>query len=224
MSELYPEKTGPLPAERAAGEPSFDAAGKRLLDLAGAGLALLFLGPLLLLIALLLKLEGGSVFFRHRRIGLNGARFDCLKFRTMVPDAEAALQKLLACDARARSEWDCNFKLRSDPRITRLGRFLRKTSLDELPQLINVLRGEMSLVGPRPIVEEEIARYGSAIRLYFSVRPGITGLWQISGRNDVDYRARVTLDASYARDWSLMKDLMIILRTVQVVLAGRGAY
>ena len=161
---------------------------KRSFDIVAALPILAAAAPVMLLIAVLVKLDGGPVLFRHRRVGAGGAAFGCLKFRTMVVDAERALNNLLARDAAARAEWEAEFKLRKDPRITWLGRFLRKSSLDELPQLFNVLAGQMSLVGPRPIVYQEIARYGAKIADYYTCRPGITGLWQVSGRNDVSLR------------------------------------
>jgi lipopolysaccharide/colanic/teichoic acid biosynthesis glycosyltransferase len=197
----------------------------RLFDIAVALAALLFTAPLLLGIALLVKLQdGGPVVFAHTRVGRNGATFRCLKFRTMRIDAEQALRDLLAADPQARAEWAADQKLRRDPRITRFGGFLRKSSLDELMQIFNVLRGEMSIVGPRPIVPAEIARYGRAYFDYCSVRPGITGLWQISGRNDVTYRRRVALDKLYVQSKSVGLDIGIILKTVVVVLTRRGSY
>jgi lipopolysaccharide/colanic/teichoic acid biosynthesis glycosyltransferase len=189
------------------------------------GLALLaFVLPLMLLIAGAVALQdGGPILFRHRRIGRHGRTFHCLKFRSMAVDADARLQELLASDPAARAEWARDHKLRRDPRITPLGAFLRKTSLDELPQLINVLRGDMNLVGPRPIVEAEVVRYGRRIRSYQAVRPGITGLWQVSGRNDVAYRTRVALDTLYARRRSVALDLWILVRTVPAVLLRQGS-
>jgi undecaprenyl-phosphate galactose phosphotransferase len=142
----------------------------------------------------------------------------------MVPDAEALLKKYLEGDAGARAEWERDFKLKDDPRITPIGAFLRRTSLDELPQLWNVLKGEMSLVGPRPIIEEELARYGDQVDYYLETRPGITGLWQISGRNDTTYEDRVALDCWYVRNWSLWYDLVILVKTTAVVLRSKGAY
>jgi undecaprenyl-phosphate galactose phosphotransferase len=180
--------------------------------------------PLLSILALLVKLDGGPVFYGHRRVGRAGRDFRCWKFRTMVPDADRVLAELLARDVEAKAEWDRDFKLRRDPRVTWIGRVLRATSLDELPQLANVVRGEMGLIGPRPIVEEEIPRYGRHIVAYLSCRPGITGLWQVSGRNDVSYRSRVLLDCEYAKHQSPLLDLQILARTVKVVLRGRGAY
>jgi undecaprenyl-phosphate galactose phosphotransferase len=150
--------------------------------------------------------------------------FGCLKFRTMVPDADGVLRRLLEDDPRARAEWESDFKLKDDPRITPIGAFLRRTSLDELPQLWNVLKGEMSLVGPRPIIEEELERYGDQVGYYLETRPGITGLWQISGRNDTGYEDRVALDSWYVRNWSLWYDLVILVKTINVVLQHKGAY
>lgn len=197
---------------------------KRSFDLVVGVLFLLALSPVMLMIALLVMRDGGGVLFRHKRIGANGKTFCCLKFRTMCVDAEAKLQKLLAEDAEARAEWKRDFKLRNDPRVTALGNFLRQTSLDELPQLFNIIKGDMSLVGPRPIVTAEAARYGAAFRDYLSCRPGLTGLWQVSGRNDVGYETRVKLDSSYARTWSLARDITILMRTVRVVFGRNGAY
>lgn len=197
---------------------------KRLFDIVGASLLLTLLSPLFLVIAIQARRDGGPVLFGHRRIGARGRTFKCWKFRTMVPDAEAVLARLLASDPEARAEWERDFKLRNDPRITPIGRFLRTTSLDELPQLINVLAGEMSLVGPRPIVRDEVKRYGAAFHDYSRCRPGITGVWQISGRNDVGYGERVQLDRDYARNWSFVNDLRLLLRTPQVVLRRSGAY
>jgi len=197
----------------------------RLLDLAVAVVALIFTAPLLLTLALAIRLQdGGRAIYAQTRIGRYGVTFRCLKFRSMVIDADTRLNLLLAADPRARAEWAKDQKLRNDPRITPLGAFLRKSSLDELPQLINVLRGEMSIVGPRPIVASEIARYGRAFGAYCAVRPGITGLWQISGRNDVPYRRRIALDKLYAQSKCLRLDLVIMLKTVVVVLLRRGSY
>jgi Undecaprenyl-phosphate galactose phosphotransferase WbaP len=197
---------------------------KRALDLLGGVLFLLALLPVMVAIALLVKRDGGPILFRHKRIGANGKPFSCLKFRTMCVDAEERLQKLLAENPEARAEWERDFKLKNDPRVTSLGNFMRQTSLDELPQLFNVIRGEMSLVGPRPIVTAEAARYGAAFRDYLGCRPGLTGLWQVSGRNDIDYDSRVQLDSTYAREWSLTRDVAILVRTVGVVFGRTGAY
>jgi len=197
---------------------------KRALDITGASLLLALLSPLLLTIALLVRRDGGKVLFGHRRIGAQGRQFRCWKFRSMVPNAEQVLRDVLARNPEARREWEKDFKLRNDPRITSVGRFLRSTSLDELPQLINVLMGEMSLVGPRPIVNDEVARYGAAFHDYARCRPGITGVWQVSGRNDTGYRQRVHLDQHYARHSSFGGDIAILLRTPVAVLRRSGAY
>ena len=183
------------------------------------------LGVLFLMVAgAIFVLDGRPIFFRHRRIGKDGSSFDCLKFRTMAKDADAALVRHLSADPIAMVEWQATRKLKQDPRITPIGRVLRETSLDELPQLINVIRGDMSLVGPRPIVADEMPRYGSAITEYQSVRPGLTGLWQCSGRNDVSYERRIMLDRQYVRTWSFTRDLAIMLKTVPAVLRSRGVY
>jgi len=180
--------------------------------------------PLFLLFALIIRADGGPTFYGQVRVGRGGRPFRCLKFRSMVHNADQVLADLLARDPEAAREWACDFKLKNDPRITRLGRFLRSSSLDELPQLLNVLRGDMSFVGPRPIVEAEVERYREDIDLYYLVRPGITGLWQVSGRNDVTYDRRVALDARYVLNWSLKFDAMIMLRTLPAVLRKSGAY
>jgi Undecaprenyl-phosphate galactose phosphotransferase WbaP len=197
---------------------------KRLFDTLVAALLLVLLSPLMLVIALLLKLEGGSVLFAHQRIGKNGRKFDCYKFRSMVPNAEQQLQNLLQHNAQLKAQWDKEHKLKDDPRISRIGDFLRRTSLDELPQLFNVLKSEMSLVGPRPIVQDELQKYGLEKSYYLMVRPGMTGLWQVSGRNDVDYETRVYLDAWYVKNWSLWYDLAILVKTIKVVFGRNGAY
>ena len=197
---------------------------KRLFDTLVAALLLVLLSPLMLVIALLLKLEGGSVLFAHQRIGKNGRKFDCYKFRSMVPNAEQLLQNLLQHNAQLKAQWDKEHKLKDDPRISRMGDFLRRTSLDELPQLFNVLKSEMSLVGPRPIVQDELQKYGLEKSYYLMVRPGMTGLWQVSGRNDVDYETRVYLDAWYVKNWSLWYDLAILVKTIKVVFGRNGAY
>lgn len=190
-----------------------------------AVVALIFFLPLMLLVALAILLQdSGPVVFAHRRIGRDGQSFPCFKFRSMAADAEARLDDLLARDPQARAEWARDHKLRNDPRVTPLGAFLRKTSLDELPQLFNVLRGEMALVGPRPIVDAEVSRYGRRFAHYCSTKPGITGLWQVSGRNDVSYRGRVAMDTLYARNRSLSLDLAIMAKTVPAVLMRKGSY
>ena len=197
----------------------------RVLDVLIAGGVLVFLAPIMLVVCLLVKLQdGGPVLFSHRRIGMDGRPFGCLKFRSMVLDSEARLQALLASDPAAREDWARDHKLKRDPRVTAIGRFLRKSSLDELPQLINVLRGEMSVVGPRPIVEAEISRYGRRFASYCGVRPGITGLWQISGRNDTSYRRRIALDHVYAQRLSLRLYLHVLLLTLPAVFLQKGSY
>jgi Undecaprenyl-phosphate galactose phosphotransferase WbaP len=185
-------------------------------------LVLLF-APLLLLLAALVRSDGGPAFYRHRRIGAAGRNFGCIKFRTMTTDADRVLDQLLATDPAAAAEWAATQKLRNDPRVTRLGRFLRRSSLDELPQLLNVLRGEMSLVGPRPIVQAEVVRYGNEIEYYYETKPGLTGLWQVSGRSDTSYERRVRLDVWYVRNWTLWHDIAILLKTIPAVFLQRGA-
>lgn len=194
-------------------------------DVAVAAIAIIALLPLLLIIALMVRVTStGPVVFRQKRVGRDGVMFPCLKFRSMVVDAQAQLDRLLAQSEEARQEWDRDQKLRRDPRITPIGEFLRKTSLDELPQLFNILVGQMSIVGPRPIVEGEIIRYGSRFGHYCSVRPGLTGLWQISGRNDVSYAMRVRLDSLYAQRRSLGLNVAICFKTVPAILTSRGCY
>ena len=190
----------------------------------GALLILLLLAPVMALVAWLIwRRDGAPIFFGHFRVGRDGELFRCLKFRSMYRDADRMLQELLQSDPQARAEWDKDQKLSRDPRITPVGHFLRKTSLDELPLLFNVLRGEMSLVGPRPITTGELTRYGAARWHYLSVQPGMTGLWQVSGRNNTTYDERVALDRRYVEARSLRLDLSILVRTVGVVLARDGA-
>lgn len=198
---------------------------KRSLDLVVACAALLFLLPLFLAIIVVVRAsDGGPALYRHRRIGCDGREFDCLKFRTMDPDAQQILQRHLRSDPLAAAEWRRARKLKVDPRVTPLGLVMRKTSVDELPQLINVIRGDMSIVGPRPIVHDEIGHYGAAIEDYFRTRPGLTGAWQVSGRSDTTYDERVALDTDYVTNWSVGRDVNIIVRTVPVVLGRRGSY
>lgn len=198
---------------------------KRLLDLFLIFISLPFLLPLWVLIALAIKLDSpGPVFYTQKRVGHGGKDILIWKFRTMVENAEEVLEQYLARDPALRAEWDKNFKLKHDPRITRMGRFLRRTSLDELPQLWNVLCREMSLIGPRPIVSEEISLYGDDFDIYKQVVPGMTGLWQISGRNDTTYQERVNLDVYYVQNWSIWLDVHILIHTFLAALQGRGAY
>ncbi len=219
LQPSLPKKTPSAPVERRPVDMV------RMLDVLIAFSALMFFAPLMLLIAAAIKLtDSGPATFGHSRIGYGGRTFKCLKFRSMVVDAESRLQTLLARDPAARAEWEIDHKLRNDPRVTRLGALLRKSSLDELPQLLNVLRGEMSIVGPRPIVAAEVCRYGRFFRYYKAVRPGITGLWQASGRNDVSYRRRVVMDVLYAKKKSVGLYVYIMLKTVPAVLLREGSY
>jgi len=215
-----------MPDAGAALRRAIRPALKRSMDIAGAGALLLFCLPVFLALALLVRLDGGPAFYAHERVGRGGRRFGCLKFRSMVVGADRRLAALLELDPDARAEWEVSRKLRDDPRVTWIGRILRASSLDELPQLINVLRGEMSLVGPRPVQATELeTHYGAAAAAhYLSVRPGITGPWQVSGRSDTTYAARVLLDVQYATSPSLWTDIRILLRTPIAVLRRRGAY
>jgi exopolysaccharide production protein ExoY len=198
---------------------------KRWFDVVGAVAVIILLLPLLCLVVLAIKLwDRGPVFYRHQRIGLNGAAFDCLKFRSMVVNSDEVLLRHLAANCEAAREWQETRKLKHDPRITPLGSSMRKTSIDELPQLLNILKGEMSFVGPRPIVTAEVPKYGDCIGHYLRARPGLTGPWQISGRNDVDYATRVALDRQYIEEWSFWRDLAIVAKTARVVLTARGCY
>lgn len=198
---------------------------KRFLDLLIAVVAIIIFSPLFLLVALAIRLSSpGPVFYRHTRVGKNGSPFGCLKFRTMAPDGDRILRECLLNSPEAYQEWQETQKLKNDPRVTPIGTMLRSSSLDELPQLINVVRGEMSIVGPRPIVEAELARYGRGQEAYLSVRPGITGLWQVSGRNDVSYEARVNFDRTYVENWSLTGDVLLMIKTVPAVLSRKGTY
>ena len=228
MSKLSLESAGQVDVSEIAQigyEDCIEPAGKRSLDIAFVVIISLLIIPLIAATcAALFLFQGRPLVIRHKRVGQGGREFLCLKFRTMVTDAEATLQRYLAQNVEARTEWDVAFKLKNDPRITRLGRYLRKTSLDELPQLWNILSGDMSVVGPRPIVQAEVARYGIHINNYYKVKPGLTGLWQVSGRSDVDYDTRVKLDVEYTNSRSIVRDLIIVLQTVPAVLKSRGSY
>ncbi len=196
----------------------------RMIDIVASSAALFALFPLMAVVALVLRLsDDGPAFYAQRRVGRGGQPFYCLKFRTMVTGADARLAEYLARSPEARAEWNRDHKLRNDPRVTKFGMFLRTSSIDELPQLINVLRGEMALVGPRPIVEAEIVRYGRFFAHYCRVKPGLTGLWQVSGRSTLTYRRRVALDTCYARSQCLWFDVRILLKTVPMVLLARGS-
>ena len=199
---------------------------KRAFDLGSVIVILALFGWLMVIIAISVRISGGSkVLYGHTRVGRRGRLFQCLKFRSMVSNSDEVLRNLLASDPDARAEWDRDFKLKNDPRITRIGRFIRKTSLDELPQLWNVVKGEMSIVGPRPVVQAEFDQYyGGAREHYLSVPPGLTGLWQVSGRNDLDYAQRVEMDKSYVENSNIVYDFMIVMRTVKVMVVRRGAY
>jgi len=204
-----------------AGQSKF----KRLFDFSAALAILLCVSPLLVLIGCIVALgHGRPVLFSHKRIGRGGRTFGCLKFRTMVRDGDQVLAQHFAANPAARAEWIATRKLKDDPRVTRFGAFLRKSSIDELPQLVNVLRGEMSLVGPRPIVRDEVGYYGSRIADYERMRPGLTGPWQVGGRNDVSFDMRVALDCEYASKVSFRRDIVILCRTIPAVLRSSGSY
>jgi exopolysaccharide production protein ExoY len=220
--ERQPDRRPPV---QATGLRALVSNPARVIDVLIAGSAILFLLPMLLLIAACIYcLDPGPILFGQKRIGLRGEMFRCYKFRSMCIDAEQRLVDLLYASPEARAEWERDQKLRNDPRITSIGWFLRKSSLDELPQLLNVVMGHMSLVGPRPIVEAEASRYGRYIAHYCSVRPGITGLWQVSGRNDVQYRRRVAMDVVYSRSRNMSMDFRILMMTVPSVMLSRGTY
>ncbi len=200
---------------------------KRFFDVIFASFAIIISLPLMIPIAVIIKLtDRGPVFFGHERVGFRGKKFKVLKFRSMYPDADKRLKDILENDPTAREEWERTFKLKNDPRITPIGKFLRKTSLDELPQFFNVLKGDMSVVGPRPVVEEELKKYyKDKAKLYMSVKPGITGYWQVEGRSDVEnYKERVKMDEWYIKNQSFWLDIKIILKTIKVMLTGKGAY
>ncbi len=197
---------------------------KRVFDISGSLAIITVLSPILIYISIKVRKDGGPAIYGHERIGKGGKSFKCLKFRSMVINSKEVLDELLANDTDAKQEWDATFKLKNDPRITKIGGFLRRTSLDELPQLFNVLKGEMSLVGPRPIITAELERYNDEVDYYLLSKPGMTGLWQVSGRSDVDYETRVYLDAWYVKNWSMWNDIAILFKTVGVVLKKDGAY
>jgi len=198
---------------------------KRIFDLTATICGGLFILPFVIILCIIVGIDNkGRVIFAHQRVGQHGRLFPCYKFQTMVPDAQQRLEEYLAENSAARQEWEESFKLTNDPRVTKLGAFLRRTSLDELPQLLNVLWGNMSLVGPRPIVRQEIERYGENIREYYMVPPGITGIWQVNGRSDTSYKERVAMDTWYVRNWSVWIDLVYLFKTVKTVFTGKGAY
>ena len=223
----HPAVLGDLAQPRGIWALMLRPASKRAMDVVLSVTALLVLLPVLLALTAAVAADGGPALFSHQRVGRGGRPFGCLKFRSMRLDADRQLAALLASNPTARLEWQATRKLRRDPRVTTIGRVLRATSLDELPQLVNVLRGDMSLVGPRPVVQEELEQHyapAAAVADYLSVRPGVTGPWQVSGRSEMGYQERVALDTDYARNPSLRKDLALLARTVVVVLRRRGAY
>ena len=198
---------------------------KRIFDLILTIIGGILISPILLILAVVVGVDNkGRIIFAHRRVGRKGKPFPCYKFQTMVPNAQERLEEYLAKNPEARKEWEESFKLTNDPRVTKLGAFLRKTSLDELPQLWNVLMGDMSLVGPRPIVAKEVKFYGENIEEYYMVPPGITGMWQVNGRSDTTYEERVGMDTWYVRNWSVWIDLVYLFKTVKTVFTGKGAY
>ncbi|HBX7448422.1 TPA: undecaprenyl-phosphate galactose phosphotransferase WbaP, partial [Klebsiella pneumoniae] len=197
---------------------------KRTFDIIGSLGIIIILSPLLIYISNKVKKDGGPSIYGHERIGKGGKPFKCLKFRSMIVNSNEVLSRVLETDPEAKKEWDLTFKLKKDPRITKIGAILRRTSLDELPQLFNVLRGEMSLVGPRPIIRAELERYNDEVDYYLLSKPGMTGLWQVSGRSDVDYETRVYLDAWYVKNWSMWNDIAILFKTIGIVLKKDGAY
>ncbi|HXF35619.1 MAG TPA: sugar transferase [Actinomycetota bacterium] len=235
--ELGPPRGGPAPAAaggvviRIPEASSLLAASlawralKRAVDVVASAILLVLTSPLMAAIAVAIKLESpGPAFFRHRRLGRGGREFGLIKFRTMVTDAEERLEAFLRTDPELLEEWNSRYKLRRDPRVTRVGRILRKTSLDELPQLFNILAGQMSLVGPRAIVRGELERFGNLAPTILSVKPGLTGLWAVSGRSDVSYEDRAVLEYRYVATWSFLMDLRILARTLPAVVRGHGAY
>ncbi|QQO09791.1 undecaprenyl-phosphate galactose phosphotransferase WbaP [Breznakiella homolactica] len=198
---------------------------KRFMDLSIVVLGGLIISPLLLFLALLVKTSSpGPVLYGHTRLGKDGKPFKAYKFRSMVVDADERLKKLLDSDPEIKKEWEASHKLKNDPRVTKVGKFLRKTSLDEFPQIFNIIKGEMSLVGPRPIVQDEVKKYGQDFYRIFSVKPGLSGMWQVSGRSNTDYSERISYDTYYLESWSVWLDLWILYKTVGVVIRGKGAY
>ena len=205
-------------------EFSFTQQIKMFLDVFIASIALVIISPIMLLISFLIILDGGAILFAHNRIGQGGSDFLCLKFRSMVVNEAEVLREHLEQNPEAMAEWLATQKLKNDPRVTKFGKFLRTTSLDELPQFFNMLKGEMSLVGARPITAKEVAYYGQDIDYYYKMRPGITGLWQVSGRNNLSYEQRVELDTWYVQNWSLWRDFVILCKTIPAVIRRDGAY
>lgn len=196
--------------------------GKRFFDICFTLAILPFVLPVILILALWISRDGGKAFFAHRRVGRNGIEFGCLKLRTMVPDAEEKLRVYLEENPEARAEWERSFKLENDPRITRLGHFLRATSLDELPQFFNVLAGQLAVIGPRPVTGKEIKKYGARASKVLSVRPGVSGPWQVSGRNDVSYEHRIAIDTAYVDNLTWATDVKVIFKTILVMFKCSG--
>ena len=215
-----------LPCGSRIGLTPVQRACKRVFDVVTAVAIFALFWWAIVAVAIIIRISTGRhVIFSHMRVGRAGRDFQCYKFRSMVPNSDELLADLLSNDAEARAEWERDFKLKNDPRITRFGRFIRRTSLDEFPQLWNVIRGDMSIVGPRPVVRKELELYyADALEHYKAVKPGLTGMWQISGRNDMEYSERVALDKAYVESWGLWSDFMIVIRTAGVLLGRRGAY
>jgi len=204
---------------------NFNVVIKRIMDVLFVLVGGILILPFLLIIAFLIKItSSGPVLYKHKRLGRNGKPFNTYKFRTMKKNAEQLLEELLKSDPAIREEWEKYHKLKNDPRVTAVGKVLRHFSLDEFPQLINIIKGEMSLVGPRPIVDDEIEKYGDDFDRIFSIKPGLTGLWQVSGRSDTNYSERISYDTYYLQSWSAWLDLWIILKTFSSIIIGRGAY
>ena len=225
QTTTFDASAGQIDLLAAANDPNLSCGiSKRVFDLIMGVAITIALSPVFLIVAAVVAAGGGPVFYSQNRIGKDGKPFRCFKFRSMVTDADKRLKELLDTDPEFKAEWEATFKSTRDPRITKIGKFLRKTSLDELPQLFNVIKGEMSLVGPRPVPHYEILKYGRTSRHYVAMRPGMTGLWQISGRNDVSYNTRVAMDRYYAYNRSTMMDLAIMFGTIRVVVFGTGAY
>ena len=223
-SDLAPASAVSLNPAGTSSQP-IGLTSKRFADIILALSGIVLLAPLLIICYVATVIASpGPAFFGHRRVGFKGKHFDCLKFRTMVTDAPERLRHLLDSDPVAAAEWTANRKLRYDPRVTAIGAILRKSSLDELPQLFNVLRGDMSIVGPRPVTEEELVRYSGAVNAYLACRPGITGLWQVSGRSTTTYNKRIACDTFYARNWSMTLDAKIVIVTIPALLLSDGAY
>lgn len=198
---------------------------KRIIDILFVIIVSPIVIPIMLILTIVVKVSSkGPVFYGHKRVGKNGKEFKCWKFRSMVVNADKMLDKLLAENPEMKKEWDKDCKLENDPRVTKVGRFLRKTSLDELPQIINIFTGEMSLVGPRPVTEPELVKYGKYKDYVLSVTPGLTGMWQVSGRSDTGYEERISFDSYYIQNWSIWLDIWILIKTVWVVIKGKGAY